>query len=169
MKRRYSSNKCRTKAVVLLLMSFCIVSLLLMQTQYTRVMRSSPPSTWNPKIAFLFIARNRLPLDLVWDAFFKGDVEGRFSIYVHSRPGFVFNKVTTRSPFFYGRQVNNSIQVDWGESTMIQAERILLKNALMDSMNERFIFLSDSCIPLYSFNYIYTYIMSTPTSFLDRF
>lgn len=24
-----------------------------------------------PKIAFLFIARNRLPLDMLWDAFFK--------------------------------------------------------------------------------------------------
>jgi hypothetical protein len=28
-----------------------------------------PPS--NTKLAFLFIARNRLPLDLVWDAFFR--------------------------------------------------------------------------------------------------
>lgn len=30
-----------------------------------------PPSVQRPKIAFLFIARNRLPLDMVWDAFFK--------------------------------------------------------------------------------------------------
>lgn len=41
----------------------------------------------------------------------QGDMEGRFSVYVHSRPGFLLNKATTRSPFFYGRQVNNSIQV----------------------------------------------------------
>ena len=34
-------------------------------------------------------------------------------------------------------------QVDWGESTMIQAERILLRNALRDPLNERFAFISD--------------------------
>ena len=28
-----------------------------------------PPG--NTRVAFLFIARNRLPLDLVWDAFFR--------------------------------------------------------------------------------------------------
>lgn len=37
--------------------------------------------------------------------------ENRFSIYVHSRPGFLFNKATTRSNHFLNRQVNDSIQV----------------------------------------------------------
>lgn len=68
-----------------------------------------PPG--NARVAFLFIARNRLPLDLVWDAFFRADNEGRFSIFVHSRPGFVLTRATTRSRFFYNRQVNNSVQV----------------------------------------------------------
>ncbi|KAL2943237.1 Guanine nucleotide exchange factor LTE1 [Bienertia sinuspersici] len=60
-------------------------------------------------------------------------------------------------------------KVDWGGSTMIQAERILLKNALLDPANERFVFLSDSCVPLYNFSYTYDYIMSTSTSFVDSF
>jgi hypothetical protein len=30
---------------------------------------------------------------------------------VHSRPGFVLTRATTRSRFFYNRQVNNSVQV----------------------------------------------------------
>ncbi|KAM3407627.1 hypothetical protein ACQJBY_001164 [Aegilops geniculata] len=101
-----------------------------------------PPG--NARVAFLFIARNRLPLDLVWDAFFRGDNEGRFSIFVHSRPGFVLTRATTRSRFFYNRQVNNSVQVDWGEASMIEAERILLSHALKDPFNERFVFVSDS-------------------------
>ena len=36
-----------------------------------------------------------------------------------------------------------SHQVEWGEASMIQAERVLLENALMDPSNERFVFLSD--------------------------
>ncbi|XP_073155225.1 glycosyltransferase BC10 isoform X2 [Henckelia pumila] len=99
----------------------------------------------------------------------QGDGENRFSIYVHSRPGFLLNKATTRSPYFLNRQINDSIQVDWGEASMIQAERILLQNALMHPLNERFIFLSDSCIPLYNFSYVYDYMMSTSTSFVDSF
>ncbi|KAH7658882.1 Glycosyl transferase family 14 protein [Dioscorea alata] len=173
MKRRSSHSRWIRKILALLLLSFCTASLVLMQTNYGHItMLSSLVSheavDQKPKIAFLFIARNRLPLDLVWDAFFKGEKESRFSIYVHSRPGFLFNKDTTRSAYFYGRQVNNSIQVDWGESSMIEAERILLRNALKDPFNERFAFVSDSCIPLYNFSYIYDYIMSTSTSYLDR-
>ncbi|PIA36169.1 hypothetical protein AQUCO_03400229v1 [Aquilegia coerulea] len=52
---------------------------------------------------------------------------------------------------------------------MILAERILLKNALKDSDNQRFAFVLDSCIPLYNFSYTYDYIMSTPNSFVDSF
>ncbi|GJY32353.1 putative glycosyl transferase 14 [Tanacetum coccineum] len=88
-----------------------------------------------PKIAFLFLARNRLPLDLLWDQFFQYDDE----------------------------------EIYWGEATMIQAEIILLRHALMDPSNERFAFVSDSCIPLYNFSYTYDYIMSTSTSFVDSF
>lgn len=146
---------------------------MLVQTQcYDRIKMLTllpPPSVQRPKIAFLFIARNRLPLDMVWDAFFKGEKEKKFSVFVHSRPGFLLNKATTRSAYFLDRQLNDSIQVDWGEASMIQAEHILLKHALMDPSNERFVFLSDSCLPLYNFSYTYDYIMSTSTSFVDSF
>lgn len=151
-----------------ILISFCFGSVVVMQMQCSQF-NMFVPVPQKPKIAFLFIARNRLPLDVVWDAFFKGDRVQRFSIFIHSRPGFLFNKATTRSAYFYGRQVSDSIQVDWGEATMILAERILLKNALRDSYNQRFVFVSDSCIPLYNFSYSYDYIMSTSSSFVDSF
>lgn len=184
MKRRSSSfshkshhYRWRTNFVVLLLIGLCcFFALLIFEAQYTRIKlfasfygAHSPPLPHYPKIAFLFIARNRLPLDIVWDAFFQGDQDNRFSIFVHSRPGFLFNMATTKSVYFLDRQVNDSIQVDWGGSSMIDAERILLRHALEDPNNERFLFLSDSCLPLYNFSYTYDYIMSTSTSFVDSF
>ncbi|CAD5194036.1 unnamed protein product [Musa acuminata subsp. malaccensis] len=169
------SSRWRIKAlVVVLLLTTCFL-LILNHYHYSRIFTFGAPEApplvvvQKPKIAFLFIARNRLPLDFVWDAFFQGEKEGKFSIFVHSRPGFLLNEVTTRSAYFSGRQVNNSIQVEWGEASMIEAERILLRNALKDSSNHRFLFLSDSCIPLYNFSYTYHYIMSTSTSFIDSF
>ncbi|XWS44149.1 hypothetical protein CRYUN_Cryun15aG0019700 [Craigia yunnanensis] len=166
-----SQIRWKRKVLEALLAAFFLASLALMETQYSRIVSLASLRhrfVVKPKIAFLFIARNRLPLDMVWDAFFKGE-ENRFSIYVHSRPGFLFNKETTRSTYFLNRQVNDSIQVDWGEASMIEAERILLRHALTDPCNERFVFVSDSCIPLYNFSYTYDYIMSTSTSFVDSF
>ncbi|XP_023512252.1 uncharacterized protein LOC111777042 [Cucurbita pepo subsp. pepo] len=122
-----------------------------------------------PKIAFLFLTRSNLPLDFIWASFFKNGDQAKFSIYIHSQPGFVYDKSTTKSPFFYGRQLNNSIQVLWGDSTMIEAERLLFGAALADPANQRFVLLSDSCIPLHNFSHTYRYLMSSTKSFVDSF
>lgn len=176
MKRRTSSQNrsqqiWKKKLFFVLLLCLCLFFgsfVFLLESNYPTI---NLPTLFaqRPKIAFLFIARNRLPLDFVWDAFFLGDKDKRFTVFVHSRPGFLFNKATTKSLYFLNRQVNDSVQVDWGGSSMIQAERILLNKALLDPANERFVFVSDSCIPLYNFSYTYDYIMSTPTSFVDSF
>jgi hypothetical protein len=52
---------------------------------------------------------------------------------------------------------------------MIAAERLLLASALEDPSNQRFVLLSDSCVPLYDFGYIYRYLVSSPKSFVDSF
>ncbi|KAG0462707.1 hypothetical protein HPP92_021183 [Vanilla planifolia] len=122
-----------------------------------------------PKIAFLFLSRAGLPLDFVWHQFFKNARAGNFSIYVHSKPAFKLDKSTTMSSFFYDRQLEDSVQVDWGEASMIEAERLLLKAALKDPANQRFVLVSDSCIPLYNFDYVYNYLTSSPKSFVDSF
>ncbi|KAG1347113.1 glycosyltransferase BC10 [Cocos nucifera] len=128
-----------------------------------------PSFSGPPKIAFLFLARSNLPLDFLWHAFFQNADEEKYSIYIHSEPGFVFDESTTRSPFFYGHQLKNSVKVVWGESSMIEAERLLLAAALDDPANQRFALISDSCVPLYNFSYIYSYLMSSSKSFVDSF
>ncbi|KGN63418.2 hypothetical protein Csa_021956 [Cucumis sativus] len=122
-----------------------------------------------PKIAFLFLTRKKLPLDFLWANFFKNGDQAKFSIYIHSQPGFVYDKSNTKSPIFYNRQLNNSVQVLWGESTMIEAERLLFSAALDDPANQRFVLLSDSCIPLHNFSHTYNYLMSSRKSFVDSF
>lgn len=70
-----AQHKWKRKLFVALLMGFCFGTLvLLMHTQYSRIMTLASlhsQLTQPPKIAFLFIARNRLPLDLLWDVFFQ--------------------------------------------------------------------------------------------------
>jgi hypothetical protein len=40
----------------------------------------------------------------------NGD-EARFSVYVHSAPGFVLDRTTTGSPYFHGRQLAKPVKV----------------------------------------------------------
>ncbi|XP_078446094.1 glycosyltransferase BC10-like isoform X2 [Wolffia australiana] len=122
-----------------------------------------------PKVAFLFLSRQELPLDFLWHAFLQNADANKFSIYVHSKPGFTFDESTTKSSYFYGRQLRESVEVVWGGSSMVEAERLLFKSALEDPANQRFVLLSESCVPLYNFSYTYSYLMSSSKSFINSF
>ncbi|KAL7001111.1 hypothetical protein U1Q18_002264, partial [Sarracenia purpurea var. burkii] len=52
---------------------------------------------------------------------------------------------------------------------MIDAERRLLANALLDFSNERFVLLSETCIPLFNFTTTYDYLVGSNLSFLGSF
>ncbi|KAL4349140.1 hypothetical protein AHAS_Ahas10G0012200 [Arachis hypogaea] len=82
-------------------------------SNHFKVTRSTVSRTFHgpPKIAFLFLVRQNIPLDFLWHVFFKNGNVAKFSIYVHSAPGFVLDESTTRSSFFYGTQISNVIQV----------------------------------------------------------
>ncbi|KAJ9174024.1 hypothetical protein P3X46_017098 [Hevea brasiliensis] len=116
-----------------------------------------------PKVAFLFLTRGPLPLAPLWELFFKGH-KGLYSIYVHSNPS--FNETVPSNSVFYGRRIPSK-EVQWGKFTMVEAERLLLANALLDISNQRFVLLSESCIPLFNFSTIYHYLMGSSKSFLE--
>jgi hypothetical protein len=58
---------------------------------------------------------------------------------------------------------------EWGKMSICDAERRLLANALLDISNERFILLSESCIPLYKFSLVYNYLMKSKYSYVGAF
>ncbi|KAL1353538.1 hypothetical protein HN51_017465 [Arachis hypogaea] len=118
-----------------------------------------------PKVAFMFLTKGPLPLAPLWERFFKGN-ERLYSIYVHSLPS--FQPQFSRSSVFYNRQIPSKV-AEWGRMSMCDAERRLLANALLDIYNERFILLSESCIPLYNFSFVYNYMMESKHSFMSVF
>ncbi|KAM6569183.1 hypothetical protein CsatB_017168 [Cannabis sativa] len=60
-------------------------------------------------------------------------------------------------------------QVHWGKSTMTDAERRLIASALLDLSNERFVLLSEACIPLFNFTNTYNYLINTKLNFVQLF
>ncbi|KAG8077637.1 hypothetical protein GUJ93_ZPchr0007g4434 [Zizania palustris] len=128
-------------------LSFVLLLVALLRTQPLTAPPTAPPPITGPaKVAFLFLVRSGVPLDLLWDAFFRNGEDGKFSVYVHSAPGFKLDRTTTGSPYFDGRQLAKSVKVEWGEPTMVEAERMLFAAALEDPTNQRFVLLSDSFV-----------------------
>ncbi|KAK2652281.1 hypothetical protein Ddye_012137 [Dipteronia dyeriana] len=118
-----------------------------------------------PKVAFMFLTKGQHPLAPLWEKFVEGH-QGFYSIYVHPHPNYV--ETLPQTSVFYGRTI--PIQpVYWGTATMIDAERRLIANALLDISNQRFVLLSESCIPLFDFKTIYEYLINSNSSFLGSF
>ncbi|KAI3843395.1 hypothetical protein MKW92_032619 [Papaver armeniacum] len=109
------------------------------------------PYNRTPKLAFMFLARGKLPLGPLWERFFKGHDPRLYSIYLHCSP-----------------EIPSKV-VEWGKASMIDAERRLLANALLDFSNERFVLLSETCIPLFDFQTIYKFLVSSKYSFISSF
>ncbi|KAM1431056.1 hypothetical protein ACFX2I_047050 [Malus domestica] len=118
-----------------------------------------------PKVAFMFLTKGPLPLSPLWEKFFKGH-EGLYSIFVHAHPD--FNESVPKDSVFHGRRIHSQ-PVYWGTSTMLDAERRLLANGLLDISNQRFVLLSESCIPLFNFTTAYDYLINSNQSFLNSF
>ncbi|KAI5077162.1 hypothetical protein GOP47_0006986 [Adiantum capillus-veneris] len=57
----------------------------------------------------------------------------------------------------------------WGDITMCDAERRLLANSLLDFSNERFVLLSEACIPLYPLPIVYNHLVVSKHSFVSAF
>ncbi|XP_071692002.1 glycosyltransferase BC10-like [Rutidosis leptorrhynchoides] len=123
------------------------------------------PFKRSPKIAFMFLTRGPLPMAPLWEKFFKGNEE-LYSIYVHTMPTYRANY--SSSSVFYKKHIPSQV-VEWGMMNMCDAERRLLANALLDISNEWFVLLSEACIPLQSFNVIYSYISRSEFSFMGAF
>ncbi|KAI3911185.1 hypothetical protein MKW92_033394 [Papaver armeniacum] len=116
------------------------------------ILQTPPIHTDTPKIAFMFLTPGTLPLEKLWDKFFDGH-EGRFSVYVHASE----EKPVHLSRYFVNRDIHS------------EKVRRLLGLAFQDPDNQHFVLLSDSCIPLHNFDYVYNYLMDTNVSFIDSY
>ncbi|CAK9854951.1 unnamed protein product, partial [Sphagnum jensenii] len=118
------------------------------------------------KVAFMFMTPGALPFEAIWEKFFEGH-EGKYSVYVHASEKASLGSIW-KSKVFKGREIRSE-KVFWGQIAMVDAERRLLANALQDLHNQYFVLLSETCVPLHDFNYIYNYLLGARMSFVDCF
>ncbi|XP_051149088.1 glycosyltransferase BC10-like [Andrographis paniculata] len=123
------------------------------------------PSNGVPKVAFMFLTRGPVILAPLWEVFFKGH-QGMYSIYVHSDPS--YSGSDPPGSVFHGRRIPSK-EVRWGNVNMVEAERRLLANAILDFSNQYFVLLSESCIPVFNFSTVYSYLLNSTHSYIESY
>ncbi|CAD6251211.1 unnamed protein product [Miscanthus lutarioriparius] len=125
------------------------------------------PAGTVPRVAFLFLTRWDLPMAPLWEKFFEGH-RGLYNVYVHSDPAFNGSE-PPETAAFYRRRIPSK-EVQWGEISMVEAERRLLAHALVDDRsNARFVLLSESHVPLFDFPTVYSYLVNSTKVYLESY
>ncbi|CAN8300963.1 unnamed protein product [Cochlearia groenlandica] len=122
-------------------------------------------SSENPKlkIAFLFLTNSDLHFAPIWDRFFSNHPKSLYNVYVHADP-FVNITKPKRGSVFENAFIANAKRTARASPTLISATRRLLAAAFLDDpANTYFAVLSQYCIPLHSFSYVYASLFESST------
>ncbi|KAK4284013.1 hypothetical protein QN277_000903 [Acacia crassicarpa] len=118
-----------------------------------------------PKIAFLFLTNTNLSFAPLWEKFFQGNRD-LFNIYIHSDPSV---HITPPGGVFSDRFIPSK-KTFRSSPSLIAAARRLLANALIDDpMNQYFALVSQHCIPLHSFRFMYRSLFGNELTILTSF
>lgn len=105
----------------------------------------------NKKIALCFLIYDKINHEQIWHDYLKNIDPNKYTIYIHYK---------TNAPlkYFEKYKLQNCIETCWGCLSLVLAQNLILKEALKDPLNQHFVWLSGSCIPIKSFNYVYDYL-----------
>ena len=102
------------------------------------------------KIAFCFLIYDKINQEDLWYKWLKNVDKNKYNIYIHYKE----NKPLK---YFEKYKIKENIPTEYGKSSIVNAHNLLFKNALNDN-NYKIISLSQSCIPVKSFDYIYNFL-----------
>ncbi len=104
------------------------------------------------KIALLFLTRSDLNHPKLWQQQIEKSKD-LYNVYIHSvKP--------LSDPYFAGSRISKIVPTSW--SIHVKAWQVLIQEAIKNPENEKFVFLSEACIPLYSLDKIYAILISDP-------
>ncbi len=96
----------------------------------------------------MFLVRDTIPHEDTWREFFqwRGNAS-HYNIYVHPTSGHKYPYTSV----FHEKEIADHVDVKWGQLSLVTATKNLVKAALKDPLNEWFVLMSESCVPLVPF------------------
>lgn len=111
------------------------------------------------KIAFCFLTYDIINHEELWNLFFNNIDKELYNIYIHQ-------KKDVKLKYFEEYKIKEKINTNYGDYTIINAYNLLYKTAYNDNCY-KFCLISNSCIPLKSFDYIYNYLTKDDKSYFN--
>lgn len=113
------------------------------------------------KIAFCFLIYDEINHEDIWNIFFNNIDKNKYNIYIHYK----YNKPLK---YFEQYKLKNCIDTNYDDITIPQAYNLLFKEAFeKDEENYKFCIISNSCIPLKSFNHIYNKLVADDKAYFN--
>jgi hypothetical protein len=114
------------------------------------------------KLAFLFLIYHEIHFEEVWNIFFKYADPAKYTIRIHYK--------TDRSlRYFEKYKLKNCIATNYViDTTIAQAHNLLIEDAMKDEDVYKTINLSQACIPLKSFEYVYNFLTNNNNSHFNK-
>lgn len=109
------------------------------------------------KVALLFLTVADLNFPELWMNEIQAS-RGQYNVYVHS-------KTPMQHPFFKKHRIKNIVKTTWSQH--VKAWQALIKEALKNPENTKFVLLSESCVPLYPLSTIYHVLTKDTFSYVD--
>jgi len=125
------------------------------------------------KLAYIFLTRVDLNQSQLWKDFFQNQNQNpnpnqssfnSFNIYCHPKHP---EQISPDSPLYQKTIPEHLIisNTKWGTTSLVKATNALLQYAYEDDpLNQKFILLSESCIPIRNFQYIYDKLLLIPNN-----
>jgi core-2/I-Branching enzyme len=125
--------------------------------------RSSAILRPGQRIAHLFLIRSGLNQEKVWKSFFRG-YEPYYSVYVHAKHR---NRIASR--LLRHNHISAWCETKYADVSLVRAELLLLREALQNKENKFLLLHSESCVPIRSFEFVYSSLFTVGTSRLYSF
>ena len=115
------------------------------------------------KIAFCFLTYNNIIREDIWNKFFENIDKEKYEVFIHPK-----NIISNKYNFKYNIIKNVINTKNKYDISIVYATINLFKHAYnFDKNISHFIFLSQSCIPLYNFDILYNIIIKFPYSVIS--
>jgi len=111
------------------------------------------------KLAFCFLIYDKINHEELWNLFFNNIDNKKYEIYIHQKNEY-------RLKYFEENKIKEKIETNYADTTIINAYKLLFKKAYNNDCY-KFIILSQACIPLKSFNYIYDLLINDNKSYFN--
>jgi hypothetical protein len=114
----------------------------------------------NKQIALLFLIYDIINQEELWYKWLLNVDKKKYSIYIHY-------KYDVKLKYFEEYKLKNCIETEYCKTSIILAQNLLLETALQDQKNYKLITLSQACIPIKTFDYIYNKLILDDLSYFN--